>query len=115
MERITHEKRTHPRVSVFRPLIYQSDIYPKIRVAVTSDLSPRGARIENTSYLYSQERLSLWFSFEPRVIHCRGRVVHVQRLGEKSYAGICFESMTAEDRMVLTQYLADLAGEETQP
>lgn len=115
MEQTNQERRNHPRVSVFRPLIYQSDIYPKIRVAFTRDLSSGGAKIENTSYLYSEERLNLWFSFEPRVIHCRGRVVHVERFGDKFCAGISFESMADEDRTVLTQYVSNLMKEKTQP
>ena len=114
MERTDRDKRAHPRVTVFRPLIYRSEIYPKVRAAFTLDLSPNGARIENTSHFYSHERLNLWFSFEPRIVHCTGRVVHVQDLGEKISAGICFESMNDDDRVALTQYLSDLVMQTTE-
>ena len=115
MDHINAERRANPRAPVFRPLIYQSDIYPRIRSALTRDLSTRGARIENTSYFYDQERLSLWFAFESRIIHCRGRVVHVQRLDERSRAGICFESINDEDRIALAEYVSDLLEKKAQP
>jgi hypothetical protein len=102
------DRRSHPRVSITRPLLYQSDIYPKPRMAVTTDLSLGGARIEDASSLYSQESLCLWFSLQPQVITGRGRVVHVQQDGDRFSAGICFESMSEEDRMVLAQYLLNL-------
>jgi len=115
MDPAAHEKRAHPRILVFRPLLYQSDIYPKTRMAFTKDLSLGGARIEDASSLYTHERLSLWFSLQPRVIPCRGRVAHIQQVGEKFSAGIRFESMTDEDRTALSQYLSDLMEKNRQP
>lgn len=112
MEQVSEERRAQQRVAVFQPLVYQSDADPEPRVAFTRDLSPEGVRIESLSYPYSQERLTLWFSAPPRVIHCRGRVVHVELLGEKFCAGITFESMTEEDRMFLARYLRNRFGEK---
>ena len=115
MGHFNDERRANPRAQVFRPLIYQSDIYPRIRLATTKDLSARGARIENTSSLYDQEWLSLWLAFESRVIHCRGKVVHVQRFDERSWAGICFEFINDEDRIALTEYVSHLLEKKDQP
>jgi hypothetical protein len=112
MKPIDREKRSHPRVKVVRPVIYRSDIYPKIRVALTKDLSPGGVKIEDTAYLYTREGLSLWFSFEPRVIHCRGRVIYVHQRGDRFQAGISFESMAEEDRRALSQYVSNLVEEK---
>jgi c-di-GMP-binding flagellar brake protein YcgR len=115
MKSKVRERRNHRRVSVSRPLIYKSDIYPKNRVASTLDLCLGGARIEDASSLYDQEKLSLWFSVEPRVISCRGRVVHIQQVGKKYSAGISFEAMAEDDQEYLTQYLSDLEVEENPP
>lgn len=112
---MNREKRVHPRVWVSRPLVYQSDIDKKTRVASTKDLSLGGARIENSSFLYCQESLNLWFSLEQRIVPCRGTVVHVQQAGDKFSAGIRFESITDEDRMVLSQYLSNLMEEKSDP
>ena len=115
MNPLEHEKRTYPRIAVSRPLLYESDIYPKPRIAFTRDLSIGGARIEDAASLYTQERLSLWFSLETRVLPCRGRVVHIQQVGHRFSAGICFESMTDEDRIALAQYLTDFLKKEGKP
>ena len=84
-------------------------------MALTTDLSLEGARIEDASSLYSEERLSLWVSLEQRVIPCRARVVHIQQVGDKFSAGIRFESMADEDRAVLTQYISNLVKEKRRP
>jgi c-di-GMP-binding flagellar brake protein YcgR len=94
--------------------MYQSEIYPKNRIAVTTDLSLGGARMEDASSLYKEEKLDLWLSLEPRVISCRGRVVHIQQVGDRFSAGIRFEAMTDEDREVLTQYLSHLTEDDKQ-
>jgi c-di-GMP-binding flagellar brake protein YcgR len=115
MKPLDRERRAHPRVSASRALLYQSDIYPKIRIAFTTDLSPEGARIEEASSLYAQEKLSLWVSLEQRVIPCRARVVHIRQVGDKFSAGIRFESMADEDRVILTQYLSNLTKDKRRP
>jgi len=114
MDSTSEEKRQHPRIAILRPLVYQSDSYPKTRRAFTRDLSLGGAGIQSVSPLSSQERLNLWFSFQPRVIPCTGRVVHVRQVGNRFHVGISFESMADEDRMALTQYVSDLMKEKGQ-
>lgn len=109
------ERRTHPRVPVSRSVLYRSHIYPRPRVAFTWDISLEGVKIDDVSSLYCREGLDLWLSLEPRVIECKGRVVHVERVGDRFCAGIHFEAMAEEDRIVLDRYLADLVKTYGEP
>ena len=101
------ERRTHPRVGASHPVLYVSETYRRPRVGSTIDLSTGGTRIETPYTLAESERLEISIAIHPKVIRCRGHVVHVISLdGENLKAGIRFEDPATEHWLYLKQYIS---------
>jgi hypothetical protein len=103
------ERRIYPRVEAFHPAIFSANAYLSPKVASTLDLGIGGARIETPSSLISGTGVEMSVAIRPKVIQCKGRVVHVQWLdGERLKAGIQFQDLSQEDRLCLEEYIAHL-------
>ena len=106
------ERRVHPRVEVSHPVLYISQVYPRPNVASTLDLSLGGARIQSLYPLNMDEALEMTISIRPRVLKCRGRVVHIhRRKNGRTQAGIQFEELQADDRVYLEDYISQITKE----
>lgn len=106
------ERRKHPRVKSSLTAIYHSDICPRSRAVSAVDLGLGGIRIETTPHtLAPDEDLEISFVIHPRVIKCKGKVVHILRLSEgRQQAGIRFEDLSKQDRLCVEDYLSLLTG-----
>jgi hypothetical protein len=94
------ERRACPREKVSLTALYHSDVWPRPRVVSIIDLSAAGVRLETTPYSLSPgEEVEISFVLRSRAIRCKGKVIHVQKLGYgKQQAGIRFEGLSDEDK-----------------
>jgi c-di-GMP-binding flagellar brake protein YcgR len=100
------ERRTHPRVKTSRPAVYLPDVYPRPKVCSTVDLSLGGTRLETPYSLEPGERLQISIAIGPRVVKCRGKVVHVLRgADQRSMVGVRFEDLSKQHRGYLREYI----------
>ncbi|MFX0201469.1 MAG: PilZ domain-containing protein [Candidatus Hodarchaeota archaeon] len=108
------ERRIFPRVEVFNPVLYFIDSHPGPNLAWTLDLSLGGTRIESSNGLITGERFWMQIAILPQTIKCRGRAVYVLEAENGSTkAGIKFEELSAQNRLLLRQYLSH--GLERRP
>ncbi|NIS69341.1 MAG: hypothetical protein GTO12_10440 [Proteobacteria bacterium] len=104
------ERRSQPRVEISHTVLYFSDHYPRPRVGSTLDLSHGGTRIETPYGLRKGERLEISIAIDPRVIKCRGKVVHLLWVSSnKLRVGIRFDDLSKQDRLYLKQYISCLS------
>jgi c-di-GMP-binding flagellar brake protein YcgR len=109
------ERRKHPRIEVCHPAMYDTLIYASPRVATTVDLSEGGTRIETPYSLISGTGLQMSIAIPPKVIECKGRVVHVDwHDGERLKAGVEFEDLPEEDKLHLKQHISKLLEQQKQ-
>ena len=110
---MARERRSNQRVEVSRPLLYRTDIYPRPRLALIVDLSMGGVAVDTPYSLRMGERLEMTIGIPPRLIKCRGKVVHVLKLvGKRLKAGVRFEGLSGQDKMYLRQHVSSVT--ETQ-
>jgi hypothetical protein len=104
------ERRIHPRVEASHRVLFSADIYPRPRIVSTVDLGLGGTRIETTPFsLVPGEGLEISMLIHPKVIKCRGKVVHILRLkGERLQAGVAFEEMSKQDKLYLREHISRL-------
>lgn len=103
------ERRNHPRVKVSHTLLYSSDVYSRPQVGSTLDLSMGGTKIKTPYCLTTGEKLEISIAISPKVIKCRGEVVHVLDLKDETpKAGIRFEDLSEEDRLFLGEYVSNV-------
>jgi hypothetical protein len=110
------ERRRYPRAKVSHRVLYSSDTYSRPRIVSAIDLSLGGTRIETTPYgLIPGEELEMYIVVHPKVIKCRGKVVHTLRLkGERLQAGIAFEEISEQDKLYLGEHISDLVEQQNK-
>jgi len=100
------ERRSYPRIRVSGSVLYSKDVYPRLTLGSTLDLSVGGTKIESLYGLRGGDRLNLTIGIDPQAIKCRGKVMHAfERENGKIEAGIQFEELSEYDRLYLKQYL----------
>ncbi len=83
-----------------------SDVYSRPMVGSTVDLSLGGTTIRTPFCLMAGETLEISIAISPKVIKCKGEVVHVlDPKGETPRAGVRFEDLSREDELYLKEYL----------
>ena len=103
------ERRSYPRIKVSGSVLYTKDVYPRLTVGSTLDLSLGGARIQSLYGLAKADKLDITLGIESRAMKCRGRVIYViERQGERIQAGVRFEELSTDDKLYLSQYLSHL-------
>jgi hypothetical protein len=107
------ERRIYPRVEAFHPAILSANAYLSPKVASTLDLGIGGASIETSYSLLSGTGVEMSLAICPKVIQCKGRVVHVRWLdGERLKAGLQFQDLSQEDRLCLEEYIASVREQQ---
>ncbi|NIQ39582.1 MAG: hypothetical protein GTN81_13470 [Proteobacteria bacterium] len=103
------DRRNHPRFDVSNPVLYRPDTYPRPKVASTSNLSLGGMKLKIPYSLMAGEGLDVSIAVHPHVINCRGKVVYVSQLTERTMeAGIRFEEISPRDSRYLKLYFLQL-------
>ena len=101
------EKRRHLRVRASQPTLYYRAISARPRVGSAIDLSLEGAAVETPYSLARGESIDISIALGQRVFSCKARVVYAVWLeNDRLRAGLEFEEMSDEDRLVIEQYLA---------
>jgi len=101
------ERRNHPRVEVYHPVLCFTDIYPKPKGASTLNLSLGGTRIETSYGLATGQRLEITIAIRPQAITCRGKTIYVlEPQNGSTKAGIKFEELSEYDKLYLREYLS---------
>jgi hypothetical protein len=103
------ERSNHPRVEVSHSVLCFSDVYSRPVVGSTVDLSLRETTIRTPFRFRAGETLEISIAIPPKVIKCKGEVVHVLgSKGEIPKAGVRFEDLSKEDELYLGQYISHL-------
>jgi len=101
------ERRTHPRIGVAHPVLYESDRYAGPQVCSTMDLSSGGAKLDRPYSLQTGDTIGISIAIPSWIIRCRCRIVYVSSPGDGSLvAGIRFENVSKRDRHHLCQYIS---------
>ena len=101
------ERRRHLRVHTSQPTLYYRAISPRPRVGSAIDLSLGGAAVETPYSLSGGESIDISIALGQRVFRCKAKVVYAVWLeNDRLRAGLEFEEMSDEDRLVIEQYLA---------
>ena len=109
------QKRSFHRIEAIHPILYYSNVYPRPKVASTLDLSLGGAKIETRYTLAKNQGLEISIGIHPNVIKCQGTVIYVLQLEDgKLWAGIRFDQLTKQDRLLLGQYISYFTEEKAQ-
>jgi hypothetical protein len=107
------ERRNHPRVKVSHSVLCFSDVYPRPVVGSTVDLSLGGTTIKTPFHLMAGETLEISIAISPKVIKCKGEVVHIRCLDEDGpTAAIRFGGMSKQDRSYLREYVSHIMKQE---
>ncbi len=110
------QKRSFHRIEAIHPILYYSNVYPRPKVASTLDLSLGGAKIETRYALAKNQGLEISIGIHPNVIKCQGTVVYVLQLEDgRLWAGIRFDQLTKQDKLLLGQYISYFTEEKTKP
>jgi len=103
------ERRNHPRVEVFNPVLCFTDVYRRPKGASTLNLSLGGTRIETPHDLTAGESLEVTIAIRPQAITCRGKAVYVTGSEDGNMkAGIRFEDLSQYDKLYLREYLSSI-------
>jgi hypothetical protein len=104
------DRRDHPRFALYHPA---DCVLPNSAVASTVDLSMGGVGIDTSGGLTMGEILDISIPISPEVMKCKARVVHVVRLmGERLRAGLRFEEMSHQNRLLLADYISSILSQE---
>ena len=107
------ERRAFPRVKISRSVLYSKDIYPRLTVDTTLNLSMGESKIESYHSLTKGDGLDLTIGIDPEAIKCRGKVIYVlQPETGKTQAGIQLQELSEHDKHHLRQYLFSIMEEE---
>ena len=94
-------------------MLYSKDVYPRLALGSTLDLSMGGTKIESLYGLRGGDRLNLTIGIDPQAIRCRGKVIYVlQPESGKTQAGIELQELSERDRLYLRQYLFHVMEQE---
>ncbi len=105
------EKRRHPRVQTSQPVLYYREMSPRPRVGSVIDLGPAGAAIETPYSLEEGEAIDISIALGQRVFSCKAKVLYaLWSEGKRLRAGLEFERISIEDRLLLGQYLSQAGG-----